>query len=417
MEYSFLATARGILDLVKYADSKVDDGTMKRKRLILPSWKRMRQWFWAALSREDGNLDYESYSTRSGTVTVYLSDALQTEKDAEHLPPVSMREKATDKLRVVPHFFGSPESSFGFRVATGTIVIAVVCYLRNSQHFFIEQRLIWGSIMVAISMTQTAGSGIFGQFMRFAGTALAMVASYIDWYIVDQHTAGVIVFVGITMFLYHYLLIKSPDNPVVPMIGMVTVVLIVGYSLQIKKVGLLISESNGQQYHPLYELAPYRLAAVGGGVAVAFFFTYFPSVVTARRQLRKDLGSCLYLLAHYYSSVHTTVSLRIRGRQGDLRDKKSPGRMLAKARTRVLAKELILLQGLKQHCEFTAWEPTFGGKFPQDTYNRLIKHTQKLVLFPLHFRCRMTGCTDLGQYPPLHDNDSLCHRVVPKSSN
>jgi Fusaric acid resistance protein-like len=386
MEYSFLATARGILDLVQYADSKVDDGTMKRKRLLLPSWKRMQQWFWAALSREDSNLDYEAYSTRSGTVTVYLGDALQTEKDAEHLPPVSMWEKVTDNFRIIPHFFGSSESAFGFRVATGTIVIAVVCYLRNSQLFFIEQRIIWGSIMVAISMTQTAGSGMFGQFSRFAGTALAMVASYIDWYIVDQHTAGVIVFVGVTMFLYHYLLIKSPDNPVVPMIGMVTVVLIVGYSLQIKKVGIPISESNGQQFHPLYELAPYRLAAVGGGVGVAALFTYFPYVVTARSQLRKDLGSSLYLLAHYYSSVHTTVSLRIRGTQGDLRDKKSPGRVLEKARSRVLAKELVLLQGMKRHCEFTAWEPTFGGKFPRDTYDRLIKHTQKLVLLPFQFQ-------------------------------
>ena len=107
MEYSFLSTARAILDLVKYADSKVDDGTMKRKRLILPGWKRMQQWVWAALSREDSNLDYEAYSTRSGTVTVYLSDALQVEKDAEHLPPVSMWEKATDKLRIILHFFGS----------------------------------------------------------------------------------------------------------------------------------------------------------------------------------------------------------------------------------------------------------------------------------------------------------------------
>jgi Fusaric acid resistance protein-like/Aromatic acid exporter family member 2 len=396
MEYSFLATARAILDLVKYADSKVDDGTMKRKRLILPGWKRMRQWVWAALSREDSNLDYEAYSTRSGTVTVYLGDALPAEKDAEHLPPASMWEKATDKLRIVPRFFGSSESAFGFRVATGTIVIAVVCYLRNSQHFYIEQRIIWASIMVAISMTQTAGSGMYGQFIRFAGTALAMVASYIDWYIVDQHTAGVIVFVGITMFLYHYLLVKNPNYPVVPIIGMVTVVLIVGYALQIKKVGLAISESNGQQYHPLYELAPYRLAAVGGGVAVAALFTYFPSVVTARSQLRKDLGSSLYLLAHYYSSVHTTVSLRIRGTQGDLQDKKSPGRVLEKARTRVLAKELVLLQGMKQHCEFIAWEPAFGGKFPRDTYDRLIKHTQKLVLLPFQFRSQWLGCTDLG---------------------
>src|SRR2546421_9921615 len=101
MEYSFLSTARAILDLVKYADSKVDDGTMKRKRLILPGWKRMQQRVWAALSREDGNLDYEAYSTRSGTVTVYVGDALPTEKDAEHLLPESMWDQATDKPRTV----------------------------------------------------------------------------------------------------------------------------------------------------------------------------------------------------------------------------------------------------------------------------------------------------------------------------
>jgi hypothetical protein len=377
MEYQFLATAKGILTLARWADSKVEDGTMKKKRLILPSWKRMEKWMWAAISREDNNLDYEAASTRCGTVTVYLGDALQSEKDAEHLPPTSTWEKASDRLRIIPEFFGSAESYFGFRVATGTMVIAIVCFLRNSQHFFITQRLIWGSIMVAISMTQTAGSGIYGQFMRFAGTALAMVASYIDWYIVDQHTAGIIVFTGITMFLYHYLLIKNPDNPVVPMIGMVTVILIVGYALQVKKIGIAFSEANGQAYHSLYELAPYRLAAVGTGVAVACFFTYFPSVVTARSQLRKDLGSCIYLLAHYYSSVHTTVSLRIGGKEGNLRDKKSPARILEKARGRIFAKELILLQGMKQHCAFTAWEPSFGGRFPRESYDKLINHTQK----------------------------------------
>ena len=377
LEYSLITTARAILDLVKYADSKVEDGTLKKKQLLLPTLKQVKKWLHASLSREDNNLDYEAYSTRSGTPTVYLGDALQVEKDAEHLPPQSSWERLTDKFRIVPRFFGSAESYFGFKVATGTMVIALSCYLRNSQHFFIEQRIIWGSIMVAISMTQTAGSGIYGQFLRFSGTAIAMIASYICWYIVNGDTAGVLVFVGITMFLYHYLLVKSPDDPVIPMIGMVTVLLIVGYELQVKQVGLLISVSNGQIYHPTYELAPYRLAAVAGGVGIACLFTYFPSVVTARSQLRKDLGSALYLLGHYYSSAHKTVSLRIRGMEGDLKDKNSPGRRLEKARNRLFAKELILLQGMRQHCRFTAWEPTFGGRFPSESYNRLIGHTQK----------------------------------------
>jgi hypothetical protein len=373
-------TARGVLNLVKYADSKVDDGTMAKKRLIFPTRKQMKKWFWALLSREDSNLDYQAYSTRSGSPTVYLDDVIQGEKDTEHLRPISIWEKTTDKIRVIPHFLGSAESAFGFRVATGTMVIAIICYLRNSQQFYIQQRLIWGSIMVAISMTQTTGSGIYAQFIRFSGTVVAMVASYIIWYIVNQHPAGIIVFTGITMFFYHYLLVKRPANPVLPMIGMVTVILIVGYELQVQKIGIFKSISNDQAYHPLYELAPYRLATVAAGVGVAFFFTYFPSIITAGSQLRKDLGSSLYLLSHYYSSVHQTVTIRMRGAEGDLKDKASLGRRLEKVRTRIYVKELVLLQAMEKHITFIAWEPTFGGKFPQASYRRLINHTQKLAI-------------------------------------
>lgn len=369
--------ARGILEIVKFADSKVADGTMSKSRLVLPTWKTMKKWFWDILGREDNYLDYQEYSNRSGTPTVRLRDAFQVEKNAEHLPPTTAWEKMSEYLRVFANFFGSPESAFGFRVAVATMCIVIVAYLRNSQQFFIEQRLIWGSIMVAISMSQTAGSGIYGQLLRFGGTAIAMVASYIDWYIVDQHTAGIIVFLGITMFLYHYLLIKFPLDPVIPMIGMVTVVLIVGYELQVKQVGIPISVSNGQVYHPLYELAPYRLAAVLGGVGVAFFFTYFPSVVTNGSMIRKDLASSLYILSNYYGAVQQTITLRVRGAEGDRSDKRSLGRKLDKARSHLFGKELILLQIIKKHNDFTKYELSIGGRFPRETYDRLIQHTQK----------------------------------------
>jgi hypothetical protein len=408
-------TAQAILDLAKYAESKVDDGTMARSRLIFPTWKQLKKWARDTVSREDSNLDYQEYSTRSGTVIVRLSDIEQSKKDPEHLPPVSAWEKISDKFRIISHIFGSPESAFGFRVATATMVISIVCFLRDSQQFFIEQRLIWGSIMVAISMTRTAGSGIYGQFLRFGGTVLAMIASYIIWYIVDQQTAGIIVFLGITMFFYHYPLIKHPDTLVVPMIGMVTVILIVGYELQVKKIGIPISISNGQVYHPLYELAPYRLATVIGGLAVAFIFTHFPSVTTVRRQLREDLGASLYLLGNYYCSVHQTVSLKIREAEGDPGDERSPGRRLQKARSRLFAKEIILLEGMKKHKKFATWELGLGGKFPEASYDRLINHTQQSV--SPHMQGHLVLTTDHFQYRSFHNHDISRRRVVPKFPN
>ncbi|KAJ5994433.1 hypothetical protein N7451_010157 [Penicillium sp. IBT 35674x] len=379
LESSLIAIARRILDLVRYADLKVSDGTMHKKRLVLPTWKQMKKWFWASLSREDRELDYHLYSKRSGTSRIYLDDVLQTNTDPEHLPPQSKWEMVGDKLRRGFHFFGSPESVFGFRVAVATMTVSIVAFLRNSQQFYIEQRLIWGSIMIAISMTLTLGSAIYGQSMRLLGTFTAMVLAYIDWFIVDKQPAGVIVFVGLTMFLSHYALIRFSNHPVPPIVQMVTVMLIVGYALQVKKVGVTFSESNGQVYHALYVLSPYRLAAVFGGIGVAFIFTYFPAVTTVKSCFQQDLASFLYLLAHYYSSVYTTTSILIKGQAGDRSDKKSLGRVLEKARTRVLFKEIVLLQAMKQHTWFFAWEPTTGGKFPREAYDKLAEHAQNVL--------------------------------------
>ncbi|KAJ6095599.1 hypothetical protein N7486_006345 [Penicillium sp. IBT 16267x] len=422
LESSLVATARRILDLVKYADLKVSDGTMHKKRLVFPTWKQMKKWSWAALCREDGELDYYMYSRRSGTARIYLDDVLQTGTDPEHLHPQSTWEKIGDNLRRGFNFFGSPESMFGLRVAVATMAISIVAFLRNSQHFYIEQRLIWGSIMIAISMASTLGSAIYGQSMRLLGTFIAMVLSYIDWFIVDKQQAGVIVFVGLTMFLSHYPLIKFPTHPVPPMVQMVTVMLIVGYALQVKKVGVPFSESNGQVYHALYVLSPYRLAAVVGGIAVAFIFTYFPSVTTVKNCFRQDLGSFLYLLAHYYSSVYTTNSMLIKGLAGDHNDKKSLGRVLEKARTRVLVKEIVLLQAMQQHTWLFAWETTTGGKFPRDTYDKLAEHARSVLQLSVtlveiadsfHLACPISSEASLGDIRRLITSlDLKSHEVT-----
>lgn len=88
----------------------------------------------------------------------------------------------------------------------------------------------------------------------------------------------------------------------------------------------------------------------------------------------------MYLLANFYSIVHTTVGLRIRGFEGDLKSKESPGKKLEKARNVVYVKEMGLLAGLRQHSAFTAWEPSFGGKFPRAQYDVIIQETNKYDL-------------------------------------
>ena len=85
-----------------------------------------------------------------------------------------------------------------------------------------------------------------------------------------------------------------------------------------------------------------------GGMLVAFFWTFFPYPLTARSKLRHDLGASLYLLANFYSCIHTTISMRLSGTEGNLDDNTSPGYKLYKARTKVFSKELALLTELRE---------------------------------------------------------------------
>jgi hypothetical protein len=50
--------------------------------------------------------------------------------------------------------------------------------------------------------------------------------------------------------------------------SIVTNILILGYTLEVEVLGRQVATSNGQEYLPIYELAPYRLATVTAGLAV-----------------------------------------------------------------------------------------------------------------------------------------------------
>lgn len=127
----------------------------------------------------------------------------------------------------------------------------------------------------------------------------------------------------------------------------------------------------------IYELAFYRLACVAGGSLVAFIWTIFPYPLSDRSWLRKDLGSTLYLLANYYSVVHSTIHARMHDTEGDMDSKHSPGRQLEKVRRKIFGKLMMLLPSLRQHADWQKWELTIGGKFPRETYEAIILRSTK----------------------------------------
>jgi hypothetical protein len=308
---------------------------------------------------------------------VTLGAAYKMRRDPEHLPPTSHFERIGDQIRRISHFFASPESAFGFRAVCAVMTIAIISFLRETQTWFLQQRGLWAVIVVSISMAPTTGASILGFLGRLIGTICASITSITLWYMADGKRGAVIPLLWLFVSLGLYLTFKFPQWSIGALLFNVTQLLIVGYELEVSKLGSLTVTSNGQLYYPIYLLAPYRLATVIAGTFVAFFWSYFPYPNTTHGKLRTELGNTLYLLANYYSTVHSTVELRLLDdKPFDITVKGSPARKLEKARARVFAKTGIQLSKLRALA--AEWEPVLGGKFPAETYDEIIRSMQNI---------------------------------------
>ncbi|KAI1426104.1 hypothetical protein F5Y12DRAFT_713554 [Xylaria sp. FL1777] len=372
------AAGEGVLRFVQFADSKVADSTMARKRLIVPKPKVLRKWIKSIFSEEDKRQENDADIFDTGMATIYMGDSFTVKRDPEHLPPTNFWQRVGNAVRAVSKFFSSEESAFGFRCACATLTIGIIAFLEQTHVFFQEQRFVWAMIIIAIGMTQTSGQSIFGFLCRILGTFVAVIFTLITWYIVDEKMPGIFVFLYLFQAVSIYFLLKFPQLTPGVVLCMITQVLIIGYELQVLKIGIEASEATGQPFYPIYELAPYRLAIVAAGCLVAFFWTIFPSPVTDRTWLRRDLAVTLYLLANYFSVINETLKSKLNGTGGDRNVKGTPAHQLAKHRTRLFGKLMLLLPSLKQHADFQRWEPTVGGKFPRDLYEDIIQRASRI---------------------------------------
>lgn len=377
MEQLLYSTGQTVFEFVRYADDVAASGKLSRTRLIIPGAARTWKWAKSFLKPEDTHGDDNMGDVHTQNNILELGEAYRHRKDPEHLPPETLFQKVGDKVRVIPWFLRSFESTYGFRVACATMTIAVISFLHDTQSFFTKQRLVWAMIMINLSMSPTSGQSIFSFVLRIAGTVIAMIASLLIWYIPDQKTPGIIVFLFLFISAAFYIPIKMFRFRVIGIISIVTTAMIIGYELQVRKVGEKIATSNGQPYYPIYLLAPYRLATVSGGIAVAFIWTFFPYPISEHSVLRQSLGASLYLLANYYSIIHETISARMRGDEGDVTLKSSAGRKLEKARHKVFSKQMLMLNGLRTYSEFLQWEVPIGGKFPMEKYDSIILCVEK----------------------------------------
>ncbi|EXK43462.1 hypothetical protein FOMG_02415 [Fusarium oxysporum f. sp. melonis 26406] len=365
-------------DLVAFADKKIEDGTMKHKRLIFPTEQRLLKWLMSVFKGQDSSVKQNQDILETNNID--YGDSLNPKKDLEHLPATNIWQHFGNWLRRILLLLGSKESHFGFRVAAATMTVGILAFLEQTHQFFQDQRLDWAMITIALGMTITSGQSIFGFFCRIGGTCLAMVFSLIIWYAVDQKTPGVIVLLWFFIFIEYYFF-KFPRFLTAVMITIITQIVIIGYELQVRQLGEAVATQSGQPYYPTYLLAPYRLAVVASGCLIAFFWTIFPSPLTDRTSLRQDLSATIYLLAQYFSVILSTVQSQLEGTAGDIDSETSPAYHLSKARRKIFGKVMRLMSSIESHIMWQRWEPNLGGRFPVETYQEIIKRSGRIMSY------------------------------------
>jgi hypothetical protein len=77
-----------------------------------------------------------------------------------------------------------------------------------------------------------------------------MCLSLIIWYIVNERTPGVIVFLWLSICINYYFFIKFPRFLPAILMSIITQVLIIGYELQVLTIGRAASERTGQPFYP-----------------------------------------------------------------------------------------------------------------------------------------------------------------------
>ncbi|UKZ46838.1 hypothetical protein TrVGV298_001049 [Trichoderma virens] len=378
MEQLMLAAGEAIRDLVNFADKKVEDGTMSHKCIILPSESQLWKWLVSVFKNQDPSVKQSSDIMEAGYI--YYADGYDPKKDPEHLPPTSVWQYLGNELRKMSAGLGSKESVFGFRVACAAMTVGILAFLEKTQKFYQDQRLSWAIFTIALGMTITTGQSIFGFLCRIGGTCLAMIFSIAIWYIVDQKTPGVIVFLWLFIFVEYYF-IKFPRFISAVMITIITQIIIIGYELQVRQIGKAVATSTGQPYYPIYLLAPYRLAVVAAGCVIAFFWTIFPCPLADRTQLRQDLSATIHLLASYFSVITSTIRSQAEDTGGNINSKASPAYFLWNARRKIFGKAVHLMSSMRSHIEWQRWELNMGGRFPIETYREMMMHCSHILTY------------------------------------
>lgn len=182
----------------------VDDCYTHPKRLLIPRFLHPRYWIERFVCSSAMQRDSASQNTDAQT-SIKLGSSFYDPKNPDHLPPSNVMETIGDYIRKISSVFRSDHAAYGLRGVCAIMTIGIIAFLHDSQDFYFAQRFLWALFAIVLSMARTTGSSTFLLLGRVLGTIASMITSYIIWYVVDQKTSGILVFLWLWFLVLGYL--------------------------------------------------------------------------------------------------------------------------------------------------------------------------------------------------------------------
>jgi hypothetical protein len=139
VQHLLFAVTAAAQNLEKATGSNIMSTTSSKRRLLLPLFSSPINIVKRVL-RSKG----DTHNSMAETVDEPRYDY---QGHPEHLLPTNFIQELGDNLRAVFRSLTSDSSKFGFRVTAATFSIGILAFLEQTQHFFVEFRLVWAMVM------------------------------------------------------------------------------------------------------------------------------------------------------------------------------------------------------------------------------------------------------------------------------
>ena len=367
-------STKAVIHLLHFTEALSSSGRLQQKRIICPSWAVLFEWVFKMFESPD-SMNHDHLSETLESQGLFKMDTING-RNRRHFSAYAHTylQYIGRRASAIPHALRSPSSLFGFRTMCASMSIGIIAYLKDSQQFFVRERVIWAMIMTMIAMKTTTGQTSFEFVLRTLASIAGTVGAFVCWYIVDGRPAGVIIFLFLYMAGSLYFGVVKPRYTILGIVSAVTPLISVGYALNVEKLGVAYLRASNTPNYAIYQVAPYRLINVIAGLAVAYFWTIFPFPVTETSMIRQNMGACVYLLARYNAIVSETLLTKDRL---DLTD--TLMKRLRQTRLDTLHQAQGYLVKLKTLAAYTKWQFAFGIELHLTELNDIIRILDRMT--------------------------------------